>query len=275
MYLGRISHSKRDCYRECGWKYLMRYDEKLDGDKTQDHLQFGSYIHKIFEVGVSATTFDELDKIGASLRENYEFSEEYARKTKTCIRNFLRLNSSLQHTISTEFQFEVDLGNDLIFNGVIDRIMKSPDNKFLVIDYKTGKTEKNKTDLFNDLQMQGYAFAIHKLYNVPYSDITVAHYYPLTDKLVSIRYLPWQIANFEKSLMRDCWDIRKAKKTELKPRQNKFCNWCDYQKVCPIFTSIEVVKQRIEEARMLKKSNAAEEREEETPDDPIKTDENV
>ena len=110
-----------------------------------------------------------------------------------------------------------------------------PSGGYLVIDYKTSKREKTKRELYNDPQLMIYTAAISKMYKCDIRNITVAHYYPLTGNLVTIKYLPSHVAAFLRRLDEKKWRIRKKKADEFKPRVNQFCDWCGYKGLCPKF----------------------------------------
>jgi RecB family exonuclease len=55
MFINKVSPSKIKVYDECKLKYKFKYIDYLpEKDTNTDALQFGSYIHKIFEDGVKA-----------------------------------------------------------------------------------------------------------------------------------------------------------------------------------------------------------------------------
>tara|TARA_R110002020_G_scaffold379488_6_gene590771 strand:- start:19098 stop:19880 length:783 start_codon:yes stop_codon:yes gene_type:complete len=254
MFISTISESKRSTFQQCKLKYRYKYVDYIpEQDKTNTGaLHFGSYIHKIFEDGVNASTFNELNEIAGNLKENYSFQDSYIPKIEKCINNFLRFNASLEETVATELVYEVELGKDIKQNGVIDRVIKGKDGGYLIIDYKTSKREKNKVDLYQDMQMRGYTYAIHKMYNVPYSDIVAAHYYPITDTFVHVSYGVPQINAYLNTVRDEVWKIRKAKKIDLTPVQNDFCNWCAFKSICPEFTDPFTVGKRLEEIKQQK-----------------------
>ena len=200
-----------------------------------DALQFGSYIHKIFEDGVKATSEEELHQVAESLRSNYKFDKERENKIEICITNFLNFNNSLSscEQIATEQVFAVELKQGYAVNGIIDRVVKSEDGNYLVIDYKTSKRPSTKRDLIKDPQMLLYAYAISNLYTVPISSVTLAHYYPHLDKLVHIKFSEAHVLMYMRKLTQQIWEIRKKKKDEFFPQVNQFCNWCGYKDMCP------------------------------------------
>jgi hypothetical protein len=186
-----------------------------------DALQFGSYIHEIFEQGVECTDLRGLQQIAEELRNTYKFGKSYEPKIETCLKNFLRLNSSFPEKGQVELSYKQDLGC-VEQVGFVDRIIKGKDGGLLVIDYKTGKREKTKFELFEDSQGMSYVYAAHKIYNVPVDKITFAHYYPLTDNLVTVKYTPAALSKHNKRIVEDVWNIRKAKKVDLAASENQF-----------------------------------------------------
>lgn len=255
MFIGEISHSKRDTYKQCGWKFYLKYYERIPESGTNaDAMQFGSYIHKIFELGVGAKTYEELTKIAEEQRPNYTFNDSYEKKVFICLKNFLRFNASLEETLGTEVDFKVALMEGTEQRVVIDRIIKSRQGNYLIIDYKTGADEKSKLELFNNDQLKAYTYAVSKHFNIPVTKITAAHYYPLTNNLVHVSFLPGQIHKYLTEVQKDVWDIRKKKKADFAPSKNQFCNWCGYKDKCPEFHSPDDVRCRIEEAKAQKKT---------------------
>ncbi len=255
MFINTISNSKRDTFNQCKLKYRYRYVERIDDydSSNTDALHFGSYIHQIFEDGIQATDLSQLQQLAEENKEKYSFASSYDNKIEPCLKNFLRLNASLAEVGTAELHFDLEIAEDITINGYIDRIIKGKDGGLLVIDYKTSKREKSKVELYQDPQLKGYVYAVHKLYDVPLSNITAAHYYPLTDTLVSVQYTTNQIHAHIRSVIDDVWKIRKAKKVDLVPSRNQFCNWCSYKSLCPLFTENCLIESRIQEVKKKQK----------------------
>ena len=263
MFINTISESKSKTFKECQLKYRYRYVDRFKEERTNtDPLHFGSYIHKIFEDGYQATTLDQLTVIAENVKKDYKFSDTYTPKIKTCLENFLRFNATLSETVSTEMVYEVvyDKEKDLKLNGIIDRVIKGTDGGYLVIDYKTSKRELSELDLYQDRQMQGYAYAIHRKLGVPLNEIVVAHYYPLTNHFVTCKYSPNQIKHYLKEKVEQMWKIRKMKKEEFTAMQNQFCNWCGYKTLCPEFNSGRLCEERIEKLKEGRKNKRSSDR---------------
>ena len=236
-------------------KYRYQYVDYLPEPEGADTkaLAFGNYIHKVLEDGVDATTMDQLLRIAEETKGSYDIHPVYKGKDITCFENFLKFNKSLAKTIATEIRFEVFLTEGVNQTGIIDRVIEGSEGGVLIIDYKTSKREKTKVELFQDPQLQGYVRAWHKEYGTPINKITAAHYYPLTNNFVSVKYSPAQIAGIEKTLISDVWKIRKCKKDELTPQRNQFCSWCSFKPVCTEFNSKQDVDCLVEELQEKKK----------------------
>jgi len=147
MYIKGFSPSKLNTFDECEQKYRYKYihylPEEYNEGLSTDALQFGSYIHKIFEDGVEASTIEELQEHATLLRDSYQFAGR-GEDIQKCIRNFHSFNSKLTENVSTEMRFAVEVIPDLEVNGIIDRVVKGSNGGYLVIDYKTNKEGKNQ-----------------------------------------------------------------------------------------------------------------------------------
>ena len=256
MFINNISNSRSDIIDQCLLKYKYRYVDRFPGfgSKNQDALNFGSFIHKIFEDGYKLKDMKSLMRIAEQERPTYKVPFTDNARMKSCLENFLLWNAKLGETVSAEMNVNVPLDkkNDITFIGIIDRVVKGTEGGYLVIDYKTSKREKKKAALMDDNQLKGYAYAIHELYNVSYDQIHCAHYYPVTGNFVSVKFSKWQVEQWKKKQIEKVWMIRKKKKTEFWSQQNVFCDWCEYQPACDKFHSSAEVCVRLEEQKELR-----------------------
>lgn len=250
------------------WKYNLKYILKIPGfgSLNEEALNFGSFIHKVFELGYKENDSKQLMKLAEQERSTYKIPFQMNDRIKKCIENFILWNSKLGETVATETAFEIPLDkeHDINFNGVIDRIIKGSDGGYLVIDYKTSKNEKKKKDLLEDKQMLGYAYAISEMYKVDLSKIVCAHYYPLTGNFIPVKFSKIQIWNWKRKEIDKVWRIRKKTKDEFPAQQNIFCDWCEFKPVCEKYSSKEEVCKRLDEQiakrDLLKEQKEAEEK---------------
>lgn len=241
---------------QCLHKYKCRYILYLPGYRADNEgsLNFGSFIHKVFELGAHLHHMKELSVIAESERKTYKISFDMNASITKCLENFLIFNRNLGETISLECPFEVPLSDEkdqMSHRGVIDRLVKGREGGVLVIDYKTGKREKSKAELMKDGQMLGYAYAIHILYDIPYSEIYCAHYYPMTNNLVSVRFSKFQVENWKRGEIEKIWRIRKKTADDFPPMRNVFCKTCEFIPVCNAFTPADEVEKNMAEQLQL------------------------
>mgnify|MGYP003628040351 CR=1 FL=1 len=253
MFINTISESKSKIYTECNLKYKYRYINRYKEEaKNSDALHFGSYIHKVLEDGVDASGVDQLNIIAQKLRNNYSFPDSMLGRVERCLVNFYEFNKNLSETVATEMVYEVvyDEKREIKLNGIIDRVVKGEDGSYLIIDYKTSKRESTEIDLFQDRQLQGYAYAIHKMLKIPLDKIVVSHFYPLTGNFVHVKFFPNQIKKYLSEKVGQIWEIRKKKAGDFQASRNTFCNWCGYKKLCPEFNDQMLVNERIEKLKI-------------------------
>jgi hypothetical protein len=260
MFIDRLSSSKSDVIDQCLLKYDYRYIRKLPGypSKNEDALDFGTYIHRIFELGHTENHISELEKIAENIKKDYKVPLIYKDRITQCLRHFLRFNGGLGETMAVEHEFSVDLAEGIKYNGFIDRIVKGQQGGILIIDYKTSKKEKTRIDLSRDKQLMGYAFAVSQEFKIPLSEIWCAHYYPLTDNLVSVKYPQSSINMWREREISKVWKIRKKKKDEFPAMQNQFCEWCEYKPLCTAFNDNCTIQTRLEEQAKLTAQKEAE-----------------
>ena len=74
MYIKTISESKYQTFKQCKLKYSFRYVDRLPEpqEANTEALHFGSYIHKVLEDGVNATTREELVTIAEEVKGSYD-----------------------------------------------------------------------------------------------------------------------------------------------------------------------------------------------------------
>lgn len=242
-------------FNECKLKYKYRYHDyyEEDQDAKTDHLNFGKYIHRVFELGYKLETLEELQDLAKSLLKDYQITASYQKKINKCLENFYSFNKNLTESLGVEIAFQAEIGDDMSIRGVIDRVISGTKGGILVLDYKTSKREKTKIDLFKDSQLKSYTYVCSKLYKVPINNITAGHYYPLTNNLVTIQYQLPSINSHIKEVKETIWRIRKCKLTDCTPRLNQYCNWCAYKNICPLFNKEGNLQKNLNERKKVEK----------------------
>ncbi len=230
-----------ETYLGCPYHYKLRYHDGIKTNKIFPWSQFGSLLHKTFELSVK-----EKRLVEDILREqinNYKFGDQYLERIPGILRHFKRVNDNLGPS-TTEVRFEIPLeGSETLLTGVIDRIVPMSD-KVLGLDYKVGKIQKERSELKNDSQMLFYTYAIHRLLKIPIPKIHMCLFYLLTGQLFEVQFSEEDISNFLETLKLRANEIQSAKPEEAKPKLGKGCYWCEYNGVCLKFLKSPLNRQK-------------------------------
>lgn len=221
------------------------YNERL---KKADHFAWGQYVHKIFEDGYQLKTFEELKELAKSLEKNYKFKKSRLKDLDNYLRNFLILNSNLYKTVAVEDEFSIEIKmpcaeKPVNVIGYIDRVVQGINGRYLVLDYKTSKTEKTRLDLGKDEQMKMYAIACSIKYNCKVDEVLVGHFYPKSGNTVVVRYPHFTISTFKGEVVRTVAEANNQ--LIFKPNRNKFCNWCEFKNICPLFGTPQFINEEL------------------------------
>jgi len=227
----------------------MVFNEKVD---NTDHLQFGSYLHRIFELGIKCTKLEELLIIAKEERDNYTFFESRNKEIKNHLMNFLVFAGRVRdNVIATEQSIEIPIldskGKEVFStNPKIDLLVQGKRGKILIVDFKTGKNEKTQFELLKDNQLRFYTMVVSESMNIPVNKVSASLMYTKSGRLTNpITYTPQMIASFKKGCIDDVWRLRKKKKLDLAPRLNRFCNWCQFKGLCNLHTKGTVIQENI------------------------------
>jgi len=183
--LSHISFSEMKLWAECPWKHKLVYLDKIDGFKGNEHTAFGSAMH---------STCEQLVENNISNPKEY-FQEQFLKELKE-LPETLGLNKKLVTDMRSQGIMLVDyilpalkdyFGTYTLvsveeklfepiedydgynFKGFVDLVVKTPDGKHHVIDWKTcswGWDTRRKSEKMTTYQLTLYKhfFAIkHKI----------------------------------------------------------------------------------------------------------------
>lgn len=255
----------------------MIFNDKL---KSTDHMQFGRFLHKVYEDSIFLPTLEEVRKVAEKERPKYKFKEKRDKEIESHLKNFFGFaNKVRENVIATEQHMKFILldekGEEVVtLNPVIDLIIKGKTGRYLIVDYKSGSSryEKNHFDMLKDTQMRFYSMIISHDLNVSPEKISVAHLYTKSGGFTNpITYSSQMIASFEREVINEVYRIKEIPPNGFKPRINQFCNWCDYKGLCymhtPRFTIESNLKTWVDHKKQLELIQEAKEKQESPQDD--------
>ena len=233
--------SKIETYKKCPLQFKYRHVLNVP-TRPSGPISAGIAIHAVLEKiakrrmdGESTTDKQALALLKKHWEsadfENRKNADEYWVNAKLMIRNYMKWDADADGRGSTivdvEKKFSMDI-DGLRFTGNIDRVDKEADGKYVVTDYKTGKTPTKQSEVADDIQMNLYALATESVYSkLP---TKVMQLFVLGNKEV-----PNEINN-EKLKAGRAVIIDKAKailngEFPASPEYMK-CRWCDYVDIC-------------------------------------------
>lgn len=240
----KLSVSKTKTFIDCKRKFKYAYVEKLPRKDWDFHI-FGKFCHKVLEdfhnayiVHNSQETYNKV-MTTAFKAAKIEYKDSMTpQMTKDCfdiISQYLKIisadkkNNISANVIACEKNFNFEVSDKLILNGMIDRIQIDDDNVIHVCDYKTVKNKKYlKNDFF---QLLTYAYVI--VSENPDIDVVRASYILLRHNFeyITTEFKKDEILSIKDKYIEYAHQINSE--TEYKPNPTALCNFCDYLHLCP------------------------------------------
>lgn len=244
----RLSYSALDSYKTCPLKYRFQYVDKIKEPKSKDQV-FGTLVHSVMRyIHTPATVQPSLEESLNVFAQNWEgdlYSDERERQAAfsqgvEMIRRYYERNDPNEATVvDLESRFALTIGGPddggHVIAGIIDRIDAKPDGGFEIIDYKTAKKMPPQEKVDNDLQLSIYLKAFLSRYPEEakrLDKITVSLYYLRHGVKLSSTRTKEQLDELDGKFLDVIRDIEAEK---FDPAFGPLCDYCGYQKRCPLF----------------------------------------
>lgn len=235
----RLSFSRIDQHRRCPRRFRYQYVDRLPR-RPAPPLSFGTAIHGALELFYDRKlpqepTEDELvgflydtwDTTGFADVTRDEQKRWYAHGQDVLRRYHRRVTGRYSLPVATEAWFELPFP-DAVVVGSIDRVDQDPDGHLRIVDYKTNKRVKDRSDVATSLQLAIYALACEHLYGELPASVSL-------DFVVAGREVAVDIDEIDLDAARAAVaDTARAVREGLfPPEPSRLCDWCDFKPVCP------------------------------------------
>lgn len=269
--LEKYSYSKISTYKQCKFKYKLKYFDKNFLYSANIATDFGSLVHTTeenialalqagipvnyialknnFIIKARKLALKYPDKFFVKDKSNKTYQEKvyfYLDSAIYRLEKFLKQNSNLK-IIGIEQHFEFNYDDDHLFSGSIDRAFLDVNtNEIIIQDIKTWSVPAQKSELKTPLQFAIYTMAASKLWNVPASKIKCEYDLPLcnsTQTTLSTNIIEDSQLVIDKL-------FKGIKNNDFKPTVSALCHWCEYnplvnpsivtnkpEAVCPYFST--------------------------------------
>ena len=225
-------------YRSCPQRYLFSSLWSLQ-EGPRATLTFGRVMHGTIRRIMAECKkgrrlpFEEVERIyemewsDKGFEDEYQESE-YKKDGLEQLRVFHRtLDGQTLEIVELEKPFELPVENNIILKGRIDQINALGRNDVEVVDYKTGKPQK-QTEARKDLQLSVYAIATKEILELNPVRL-VFHYLQDNERLETTRDAK-QLEEALRIIQEVGADIRAC---NFPPRETFACRACAYRPICP------------------------------------------
>jgi ATP-dependent DNA helicase UvrD/PcrA len=173
--------------------------------------------------------FELLDKewIANSFKSETE-ANQAKEKAREMLKTYLSWKDANPNTVvSAEQKFTITIGG-IPIKGSIDRVEKTPQGEYEVIDFKTGSVSESNNSIKDNTQMNIYAIATEMLYQKPPKKTSL--FYLKKNKIISNNIEPSPLEEFRRT-MENKVNLILQEEFNATP-SFEACRSCDYQNIC-------------------------------------------
>lgn len=241
----RLSFTRVDTFEQCPRRFRYQYVDGLP-QTPAPQLSFGSSLHAALE-----WLYDRKHPVLPSLedtlqalydrwetdgyvdvdREEQLVAYEHARRILTAQHQRIE-QQGFRLPVSVEAWFELPFEDDVVVVGAIDRIDAHEDGSLHVVDYKTNRRARTRSQVRGSLQLAIYALATESLYGRAPSTVALDFIVPGVTVTVPVEEL-----DLEAVPRRLAAVARRIRAGEDVPTPNRLCDWCDFKDICPAWVA--------------------------------------
>jgi putative RecB family exonuclease len=235
----RLSYSSISTYELCPLQYKFRYLEGKPGRRTPA-LGFGETLHEALRRfhAQPVPVAPKLEQLLGYLDEawdptayrNEQEGRAYRNHAQEVLISYHRDNAAnFRVPVALEQRFQIDV-DGVTLSGVIDRMDRHPDGSYEIIDYKTSRRLPPRRYIESDLQLSIYYLAAWEVWGILPQRLTL--YFLLPAQPMTVTRGEGDLAATRARIAQVAAGIRAG---EFEPKENRLCDWCDYQANCPLF----------------------------------------
>lgn len=259
----RTSYSAIETYLQCPQKYKFQEIDRIRTPKSREAI-FGTAVHSALNFMFKKDPlFPTLDEVINHFRENWPAREVFLAESKhdslkrawtgeeekiylqegiKMLKRFYEKNAPWNFSvIDLESRFEVALedkksGETHILAGIIDRIDKTGDGKYEIIDYKTAKRMPSQDALNQNLQLFLYSLGLQKRWpHLSTEDIKLSLYFLKHEEKLTAEISSVAVQKTKDHVLNTIGEIQEHIRSgkEFEPMPSALCEWCGFRPMCP------------------------------------------
>jgi putative RecB family exonuclease len=245
------SHSRLASFEKCKKQFHYRYVEKRPVETESIEAFVGKRVHAVIEKlnhFIGRGLIPSLPKVLARFRSDWDEQYEpvrvrivraenppdvYRDNGERCLANHYRRHYPFDRDESLGIEqhvgFALDTDGRYRVQGIVDRIVRTPDGAIEIHDYKTGRWVPTQQELDSDRQLALYQIGIAQRYGM--ASVRLVWHYLLRDQVRVSTRTPEQLDELRARTI-ELIDRVEAE-TEFEPTPSTLCSWCEFNDVCP------------------------------------------
>lgn len=245
-----LSPSRVGAFTDCALAYRFAHLDRLP-EPPSPHATKGSLVHAaleaLFALDAPARTPEAaaacLDTAAEALRADPEFAllgldadgeAAFVADAHRLLEGYFAMEDpTAVHAVGLELRLRAEVGGVQV-TGIIDRLDRTPDGGFVVVDYKTGRAPSERFEQGKLLGVDTYAVLCERVLGV--RPVAVRLLY--VGEGVAITCTPSERSTrFIEQKVGAVWQtIQRANASDsFRPRPGRLCDWCSFRTWCPAF----------------------------------------
>ncbi len=235
----RLSYSSMSTYERCPAAFKFQYEDKVPVAPSPA-LSFGDSLHRALHRfhGRPVPVAPSLEELHDMLecvwvRDGFASESEermYMDHGRQVLAQYHRENADgYRIPAALEFRFTIEV-EGVAISGVIDRMDRIPGGGYEIIDYKTNRRLPPQAAIDRDLQLSVYHLAAKEVWGIEPQRLSL--YYLLPGQRMTTARTAADVDDLRRRIAIVAERIAAGK---FEPRQNPLCDWCEYQRLCPLF----------------------------------------
>ena len=255
------SHSQLEAFETCPLKYKYRYIERVEKPIEETVEAFvGSRVHETLEKLYRDLQLEKLDALddllefyrtawqkewnsGVKITREGMTAKNYFDYGVTCLRHYYEryqpFDQSLTIAAEQQLRFALDAGGRYQMTGFIDRAARRADGTYEIHDYKTSRSLPTQQSLDRDRQLALYQIGLRGHWPDVERVELIWHYVHFDMTMTSTRTTD-QLEELRKATMEGIDRIEAE--TKFEPEKGGWCDWCEYQPLCPLWKHVVAVQ---------------------------------
>ncbi len=258
--MGLYSYTKLSTYKQCPYKYRLKYIDKVPEEMKTIEQFMGQRVHealeRLYKNLISAKIIpvkEVLEHYGKNWEEKWDDNIKFVKKDlsrdnyrelgEKCIKdyygNYHPFNQSRTVSVEKMVYFPLDERGKYRIRGFIDRLAIAPDGAYEIHDYKTNRSLPLQRDKDEDKQLALYQIGVKNMWKDVHRVRLLWHYLVFNKEISSSR-TDEDIEKLKVEEIALIGEIESA--TDFLPKESSLCNWCSYQAICPLWKHLFVVE---------------------------------